>query len=97
SSEAPSCGSVRPAASSNARPSTGSSRGASRASGALLKDGTRTRLDRAERVYHLFLAGGRDLRRLVLRELAAAGDSSATAGWCLDLGAGGGHIGADLV
>ncbi|HXT50510.1 MAG TPA: class I SAM-dependent methyltransferase, partial [Thermoanaerobaculia bacterium] len=50
-----------------------------------------------ERVYHLFLAGGRDLRRLVLRELAAAGDSSATAGWCLDLGAGGGHIGADLV
>ena len=45
-----------------------------------------------ERVYRLFLAGGRDLRRLVLRELARA-DSL----WCLDLGAGGGHVGADLV
>jgi SAM-dependent methyltransferase len=45
-----------------------------------------------ERVYRLFLAGGRDLRRLVLRELAAAKSA-----WCLDLGAGGGHVGADLV
>jgi len=45
-----------------------------------------------ERVYRLFLAGGRDLRRLVLRELARA-DSP----WCLDLGAGGGHVGRDLV
>jgi SAM-dependent methyltransferase len=45
-----------------------------------------------ERVYRLFLAGGRDLRRLVLRELAMASSP-----WCLDLGAGGGHVGRDLV
>ena len=45
-----------------------------------------------ERVYRLFLGGGRDLRRLVLRELRRSGSP-----WCLDLGAGGGHIGADLV
>jgi ubiquinone/menaquinone biosynthesis C-methylase UbiE len=45
-----------------------------------------------ERVYRVFLAGGRDLRRLVLRELAS-NDSR----WCLDLGAGGGHVGRDLV
>jgi SAM-dependent methyltransferase len=51
-----------------------------------------------ERVYRLFLAGGRDLRRLVLRELAAAGSADDTGvWWCLDLGSGGGHIGADLV
>jgi hypothetical protein len=31
-----------------------------------------------ERVYRLFLAGGRDLRRLVLRELTSAPTSCAT-------------------
>jgi len=82
------------------RPATGRATVASNAA-----DGAPERLDRGvspaeaeralrdlERVYRLFLAGGRDLRRLVLRELAAAKSE-----WCLDLGAGGGHIGADLV
>jgi hypothetical protein len=51
-----------------------------------------------ERVYRLFLAGGRDLRRLVLRELTVAGNGGRPgASWCLDLGAGGGHIGTDVV
>jgi SAM-dependent methyltransferase len=51
-----------------------------------------------ERVYRRFLAAGRDLRRLVLRELAnAESSSSASNQWCLDLGAGGGHVGADLL
>ncbi len=49
-----------------------------------------------ERVYRVFLGGGHDLRRLVLRE-AFVGDPARTRGWCLDLGSGGGHIGADLV
>jgi SAM-dependent methyltransferase len=44
-----------------------------------------------ERVYRLFLGGGRDLRRLVVRETQTAGS-----GWCLDVGAGGGHVAADL-
>ena len=42
-----------------------------------------------ERVYRVLLAGGRDLRRLVL---SALDDNR----WCLDLGAGGGHVAADL-
>lgn len=45
-----------------------------------------------ERVYRLLLARGHDLRRLVLRESAGLDDR-----WCLDLGAGGGHIAADLL
>lgn len=49
-----------------------------------------------ERVYRVFLGGGRDLRRLVLRE-ALAGERTRTRRWCLDLGSGGGHIGADMV
>jgi SAM-dependent methyltransferase len=44
-----------------------------------------------ERVYRLLLGSGRDLRRLVVRE-SAAGASR----WCVDLGAGGGHVAADL-
>jgi SAM-dependent methyltransferase len=45
-----------------------------------------------ERVYRLLLARGHDLRRLVLRHARGVDDR-----WCLDLGAGGGHIAADLV
>jgi SAM-dependent methyltransferase len=45
-----------------------------------------------ERVYRLLLAGGRDLRRLVRRHTAGIPRP-----WCLDLGAGGGHVAADLV
>ncbi len=45
-----------------------------------------------ERVYRWLLAGGRHLRHRVLRAL---GEGSG--GWCLDLGAGGGHVGADVV
>ena len=44
-----------------------------------------------ERVYRLLLAGGRDLRREVLATVA---DLSRP--WVLDLGAGGGHVAADL-
>jgi SAM-dependent methyltransferase len=42
-----------------------------------------------ERVYRILLAGGRDLRRLVLANLGGNR-------WCLDLGAGGGHVAGDL-
>jgi SAM-dependent methyltransferase len=45
-----------------------------------------------ERVYRWLLVRGHDLRRLVLRQVLATGDR-----WCLDVGAGGGHIAADLV
>lgn len=44
-----------------------------------------------ELVYRLLLARGHDLRRLVLRESLAVDNR-----WCLDLGAGGGHVAADL-
>jgi SAM-dependent methyltransferase len=47
-----------------------------------------------ERVYRRFLGGGRALRRLVLRTARAA---AAKPRRCLDIGAGGGHIAADLV
>jgi SAM-dependent methyltransferase len=46
-----------------------------------------------ERVYRVLLAGGRELRRLVLA--AQAREPSNV--WCLDVGCGGGHIGQDLV
>jgi len=49
-----------------------------------------------ERVYRVLLAGGRELRRLVLSALARSGDSTPNP-WCLDLGCGGGHVAADLV
>jgi SAM-dependent methyltransferase len=44
-----------------------------------------------ERVYRVLLLGGRDLRRLVLEAVAASSRR-----WCLDLGAGGGHVATDL-
>jgi SAM-dependent methyltransferase len=44
-----------------------------------------------ERVYRLLLAGGRGLRRAVLANLG-----SSSRPWLLDVGAGGGHVAADL-
>jgi SAM-dependent methyltransferase len=53
-----------------------------------------TALRDLERVYRLLLAGGRELRRLVLDAQARSGGAKP---WCLDVGCGGGHVGADLV
>jgi SAM-dependent methyltransferase len=44
-----------------------------------------------ERVYRVLLAHGHDLRRFVLRAVLRMDNR-----WCLDLGAGGGHVAADL-